>query len=342
MPLSLYFSASLRSKKRDKMKHNIEVKLLKDEELVQWDKFVEDSENGTIFHLQKFLRYHPKNRFKNYNLMFRMNNKIIGVLPGTENEKNGRTFISHPGASFSGIVIKNKMSIKQIFALIKSLINHLKENNFSKVIINQAPLPFMNKLYENIDFSYYSNGFKIIKKEISSIIFLDYKSKEDLLNSLKPPTKRSVKKAIKYGVINKETKKVEAFYKILKENLNSVYKVEPTHSLSELKKLLKLFPERIKLFGTFFKDKLVGGVVVFLCNKTTALIFYNAIDRKYQHYRPSNSQIYHTIEWLSERNYKYLDLGISSVSMKPNLGLIKFKLGFGSHHFVRNQYLLNI
>ncbi|MFC1562822.1 GNAT family N-acetyltransferase [candidate division KSB1 bacterium] len=313
---------------------------MKKEDTQKWDEFVEYSENGTIFHLQKFLKYHPKNRFKDYHLMFIMNNKLVAVIPGTEKENNGKTFISHPGASFSGIAIKNDISINQIGFIIKSLINHLKENNFTKIIINQAPLPFMNKLYESIDFSYYSNGFKSVKKEISSIIFLDFKNKGDIINSLKPSTKRSVKKALKFGVFNKETKKVEAFYNILKVNLNSVYHVQPTHSLKELKSLLKSFPERIKLFGTFLENKLVGGVVVFLCNKNSALIFYNAIDRKYQHYRPANSQIYHTMEWLWEKNYKYLDLGISSVNMKPNPGLIKFKLGFGSHHFVRNQYLL--
>ncbi len=51
------------------MKYNIEVKLMKDENIDEWDEFVENSETGTIFHLQRFLRYHPKNRFTDYNIM---------------------------------------------------------------------------------------------------------------------------------------------------------------------------------------------------------------------------------------------------------------------------------
>ena len=322
------------------MKNIIEVKIMEESDSDLWDEFVENSENGTIFHLQRFLKYHPKNRFKNYDLMFRMDNELIGVIPGTEKDDSGRTFISHPGASFGSVVIKNNTPVKQISSIIKAMVIHLKENEFTKAVINQAPLPYMNKFYEDIDFSYYSNGFRSIKKEISSIIFLDFKNKDDIINSLKPSTKRSVKKALKYKVYNKETKKIEAFYNILEENLSSVHNVKPTHSLAELKKLLKLFPERIKLFGTFYRNKLIGGVVVFLCNKDTALIFYNVIDRKYQHYRPANSQIYHTMEWLWEKQYKYLDLGISSINMRLNLGLINFKVGFGSYNFVRNQYLL--
>ena len=29
----------------------------------EWDKFVEESDNGTMFHKREFLSYHPKDRF---------------------------------------------------------------------------------------------------------------------------------------------------------------------------------------------------------------------------------------------------------------------------------------
>ena len=99
-----------------------------------------------------------------------------------------------------------------------------------------------------------------------------------------------------------------------------------------------MFPDRIKLFGTFFEDMLIGGVVVFLCNKKNALIFYNIVDEKYQNLRASNFQIYYVMKWLWERKFEYMDFGISSINMQLNMGLFKFKSGFGSQSFVRKQF----
>jgi len=325
------------------MKYNIEVKLMKDENIDEWDEFVENSENGTIFHLQRFLRYHPKNRFKDYNIMFYRNSELIGVIPGTEKYERGRIFISHPGASFGSIILKKNTSIRKINSIIQSLISHLKENNFDRVIINQAPLPYMNRFYENIDFLYCSNGFNIKKKELSSIIFMNYTNKDDFLKSLIRSTRGSYRKSLKFGLITNESnnaKNIETFYHILK-SVKLKYEIKPAHSLFELKKLLKIFPNKIKFFGTFYNNKLIGGVTIFLCNKKIALVFYNVFDRKYQHLKPANYQICYVMEWLWKRGYKYLDFGISTINMQPNFGLIKFKMGFGSHNFVRNQYLLS-
>lgn len=49
----------------------------------KWDSFVRESNNGTIFHLQKFFEYHPENRFQFNHLIFLKKGNIVAVLPGT-------------------------------------------------------------------------------------------------------------------------------------------------------------------------------------------------------------------------------------------------------------------
>jgi len=94
------------------MLYNIDVYKMKKSDTGDWDRFVNESENGTIFHLQKFLGYHPKSRFTDCHLMFRYNKQLIGVLPGTEKQiDNKKIFVSHPGASFGGIVFKKNLSM---------------------------------------------------------------------------------------------------------------------------------------------------------------------------------------------------------------------------------------
>ncbi|MFC1558186.1 GNAT family N-acetyltransferase [candidate division KSB1 bacterium] len=324
------------------MLYNIDVKKMKKSDTGEWDRFVNDSENGTIFHLQKFLGYHPKNRFINCHLMFRYNKQLIGVIPGTEKYIDGKKiFVSHPGVSFGGLVFKNDISLFRQDSVIKSMLNYFKKNIFNEVYITCPPLPYMKSLCESINFFFYSNGLRIIRKELSSVIPLSYTSKDDILKSFRRSTRGSYRKAVKSEIYTEESNDVDTFYPILK-TVKDAYKVNPAHSLSELKKLLKLFPDRIKLFGTFHKKKLIGGIVFFLCDSTNALIFYNIIDKKYQLMKPANFQVYKVIEYLWERGYKELDFGISTIDMDPNIGLIRFKMGFGARNYARNYYYIEL
>ena len=36
----------------------------------QWDQFVDNSDNGTLFHKREFLNYHIEREFKDHSLLF--------------------------------------------------------------------------------------------------------------------------------------------------------------------------------------------------------------------------------------------------------------------------------
>ena len=46
----------------------VEIIKYRTENMEMWDNFVKESRNGTIFHTQKFINYHPKDRFEDYYL----------------------------------------------------------------------------------------------------------------------------------------------------------------------------------------------------------------------------------------------------------------------------------
>ena len=49
----------------------------------QWDRFVYQSVNGTIFHTCQFLSYHPKGRFEDASLIFRQEAELFALFPAT-------------------------------------------------------------------------------------------------------------------------------------------------------------------------------------------------------------------------------------------------------------------
>ena len=83
----------------------MEVIKYSDEWKEEWDRFVLESNNGTMFHLQKFLDYHRPGKFKFNHLIFLEKDNIKAVLPGALTPDG--LFESPVGASYGSIVTKD-------------------------------------------------------------------------------------------------------------------------------------------------------------------------------------------------------------------------------------------
>ncbi len=70
----------------------------------KWDQFVLESNNGTIFHTQKFFDYHTEGKFNFNHLLFIEKNTIVALLPGS---RIGNFYESPIGASYGSIVTKD-------------------------------------------------------------------------------------------------------------------------------------------------------------------------------------------------------------------------------------------
>lgn len=307
-----------------------------------WESFVSCSNNGTIFHTRKFLSYHPSDRFKDTSLIFSENKKTVAVLTAANIKRDGvPTFISHQGASYGGFVYNDNLSIKQAFSLTESLIEYAKENEFRKIIITHSPFVYQKRYNNYVDFAFMQNGFKYVKREVSSVVVLDVKE-DDVFSLFKSEARTATRKAEKLGVAVKESDDYASYYKILKSNLNLRHGVQPAHSLEELIKLKKLFPDEIKLIGAFVDNKMVAGVVNFYCNEKVVLVFYISHNPEYQNYRAVNLLFYTIIKDAVRRGLSYLDFGLFTVNMDPNWGLGRFKENFGARGILRDTFYLDL
>lgn len=301
-----------------------------------WDKTIWGSNNGTIFHTRQFLSYHPKSRFQDFSLIFKKGRKRIALLPAAIKQGGGRKiFISHPGASMGGPVYNYSISIKDTFSVVAALIGFAKSKGISEIVMTLPPEIYHSRPSNYLDFALIENGFTYLKREISSVIPLDF-AEEDTLLIFSPESRRAVRKAIKAGVEVCESDDFGAFYSILQQNLRLRHNVQPTHSLEELLTLKALFPDKIKLFGAFKDKEMIAGVVIFACNSKVALAFYISHLEAMQQYRGVNALFYEVIRWAIRNHFKFLDFGIFTVNMKPNWGLARFKESFGAQGVFRD------
>ncbi len=307
-----------------------------------WDFFVPKTNNGTLFHLRSFLNYHPNSRFNDHSILVRKKGKLFSLFPAVEQIIDGKKILfSHPGATVGSFSLPENLSIADALCLGEQLIKYAKGKKFQSIKINLPPNLYQRRLSNYMEYSFFKHGFKYSKREITSILFLE-KTIEKTKKKFRPSHLRAVRKAIEKNIIVKESKDIEAFYTILKNNLEIRHGVSPTHTLGELKQLFNLFPKKIKLFSAFLDEQMIAGVVTFQINQRVLLAFYISHDECFSELRAVNLLFYHIFEWAIKFKFQIFDFGIFTINGEPNMGLGRFKENFGASGIFRDTIELNL
>ena len=302
----------------------------------QWDKFVLSSNNGTIFHLKQFLSYHPEERFIDHSLVVIRREKIFSVFPAAEkNFKGEKTLVSHPGSSVGSFAVPLNLSLANALALVKKLKDYAEEQKFKRIIITLPPYPYQKCPSNYMEYAFFSHGFKYKKREVTSILFLN-KSIDRVLENFHVSHKRSTRKASELGIKIRQSDDLETFYKILQNNLKTRHGVKPTHTLDELKKIKADFPKEVTLFGAYYNDIMVSGVINFHINEKAVLAFYISHDENYSALRSVNLLFYSVFRWAINNGYSIYDFGLFTIDGEPNMGLGRFKENFGASGIFRD------
>lgn len=234
----------------------------------EWDKLVSNSSVDTFLFYRDFIDYHS-DRFTDSSFLFYKKGKIEAVLPGNI---DGKTFYSHQGLTYGGIIPSKKMTSVDILESFELLNTALKTAGINKVIYKALPLIYhLSPVQEDLYALFRLDAVKIACN-LSSTIFQNSKI------PFNESRKSGLRKAIKFGLTVSETDNFEPFYKILESNLLTNHGTKPVHSLEELFLLKSRFPNNIKLFCTFMDENIVGGCVVFEMKKIVHIQYISAND----------------------------------------------------------------
>ena len=307
----------------------------------KWDKFVLESNNGTMFHLQRFYDYHPEGKFNFNHLIFLHKGNIAAVLPGS---RIGNLYESPIGASYGSIVTKD-LKFSTALELVSALKGYGKQTGIKEILLTSAPRIYEKYQNENLDFALLWQGFEYDLHYISSAVKLD--ENRDIISRFQPTVRRNVRKTLKNPDIKVELNdRYDEFYPILIEN-KSRHNVKPTHSLEDLLKLKELLPDNIKLFMVYYKDEPIAGSNVFVCNNRVTLCFYNMLRYEFEKLKPIHRVMYEVVKWSTENGYEYVDIGVSQDTkadnpMTPSMSLIDFKEKFDAKTVMRNTFKINL
>lgn len=307
----------------------------------EWDRFVLSSNNGTMFHLQKFFDYHTPGKFTFDHLMFIDKGRIRAVLPGRL--KDGM-FESPIGASY-GSIVTGDITFEETMNLVSLLLDYGRKNGIKEYMLTSAPMIYEKYQNQNLDFAMLWQGFRFDLHYISSAIKLD--KERDIIERFSPTIRRNIRKTLKIPELRVEiNERYDEFYPILLDN-KSRHNVKPTHSYDDLLKLKELMPDNLKLFMVYYNDKPIGGSLMFFCNDQVALCFYNMLYYEYAHLKPIQRVMYEVVKYSTDHGYTYVDIGVSQDTkaenpMTPSMSLINFKEKFDAKTIMRNTFYIKL
>jgi hypothetical protein len=111
-------------------------------------------------------------------------------------------------------------------------------------------------------------------------------------------------------------------------------------SFESFKRLFKEFPDKHFIFAVKNKTEFIALTVAIEVRSDILYNFYPADHADYQEFSPTVMLIKGLYEYCQNKQYKILDLGISTYKSEPNLGLIRFKKNLGAKNCLKLSFEL--
>lgn len=313
----------------------------------KWDDFIlNKSMNGTFLQTRRFINYHPQDRFKDCSICVKKGNELVVAILACEIIEDGKqTFFAHKGTTFGGISIARTVySASVLNEIIETILDFLKQNGYEKIYLKMVPDIYQKENTNLLDYFLYKNGFSCYD-ELNYYLLLE-KYKKDIALQFSSSKRRDFKYSLKNNFKFKmlETRKeIAEYYKVLLKNLEKL-QLHPVHSLLDLYDLkFNRFDSNIEFYGVFKEEILVAGSMLFYFGEDIMHTQYLSSDEKYLKLYSMDFLIFNLIQLGVEKNMRMLTLGVCTENQGRdlNLGLSRFKEGFGTEFCINRSYEVN-
>jgi len=303
----------------------------------QWNRFIGESVNGSVFHRLDFLAYH-KSRFEENicHLLITDDAKSVAVIPLGVFQVEGKKVARSPfGASYGGFVFAEDIGYCEAKELIALFLEYVRGQAIDEIVIVPSIAEYCRSHSDTFTFALLERGFKFFNSDITSIVMLDDNWEKRLHHS----RLRNIRKAIKSNVICKNHAPPEDFWITVEATFNK-HGVPPTHTFEEWKWLCENLPKNVWCEVAYFEGKPIAGIGQIKLNDIAEMSFYLSNDLAYQEMQGQSLLIYETLKSAYERGIKYYDLGTASVNMAARENIFMFKERFGAVGVFRHTYRL--
>ncbi len=309
-----------------------------------WDEFMlNKSMNGTFLQTRKFINYHKEGKFNDCSILVKKGNELVALILACVIEDEGKkTFFAHRGTTFGGITIsKSIYSASAIDEITTSLLEFLEENGFKKIYLKMVPEIYVHENTDLLDYFLVKNEFKCYNELNYYLQLKEYKN--DIAAQFSSSKRRDYRYSLKSELSFKklETRQdIAEYYNILLMNLNKL-NLKPVHTLEDLYDLkFNRFDDRIEFYGVYKDDIMIAGSMLFYFNDKIVHTQYLSSNEAYLKMFPMDFLIYNLIDTAVKKDMEIFTFGICTEDQGRylNLGLSRFKEGFGTKFCINRSY----
>jgi hypothetical protein len=308
---------------------------------MQWDSFVAASPTGTMLHTRRFLSYHGQ-RFDDISLLFfDASGALCGLLPAAVSRDDPTLVVSHPGATYGGILLAPQKTGLAAFAILEAARQFFFQRGFKRFQYKSVP-PHIHHPLSQVDvYALWRLGAKLYRRDLWSIIDLHRP------RWIKDSRRRKLRQAGEHGlrVIEDNSEQAyEVFYALLVQCLASRHAVSPVHSLEEMKQLYRRFPDKISLWIALdVSGECIAGVWIFRLD-TAAHMQYAATNVTGRKKSAEDFVLNAIIENCVARAVRFFSLGTSTESDGSflNENLFAYKASFGASNVTQDFYEIDL
>lgn len=298
----------------------------------EWNDFVVSAKNTSFLFHRDFMDYH-NDRFEDYSLMIYHKKKLVAVLPANIVLTQ---LHSHQGLTYGGLILPTTIKFDKVLEIFKALLYFLNQQGVETVSVKQIPSIYSDIFSQEVEYLMFILKATLIKQDTLSVI--------DLSNKLKTSNGRleGYKRAKKHQLILKEESDFTLFWnQILIKNLKQKHNAKPVHTLEEITKLKRKFPNNIRQFNVYYQDKIVAGTTIFETKNVAHSQYISGNEDK----NTLGSLDFLHINLIENifKDKSYFDFGTSNENngLNVNKGLLFWKEGFGARTLTQNFYTID-
>lgn len=222
----------------------------------EWDRLCDSSLNGATIHTRRFLAYHG-DRFIDRSIMLLNDNVLVGVLPAAIDPQHELAIVSHPGATFGGVVHSGYLRGAKMRESLDLILDFYRRHGYEYFTYKAIPRFYHQQPCEDDEYFLRFMGATVLTSSLNCVLTLGSASR---LSSRK---RRNLKKARDLHLSFDEFHRLAEFHSVLCDNLSRRHRRTPVHSLPELVQLSAIMGENLKLCLATLDGQIVAGVVIF-------------------------------------------------------------------------------
>jgi hypothetical protein len=305
------------------------VKIYQKSDFEIWNNFINCAKNATFLFHRNFMEYH-KDRFEDFSLLIFEKEKLLAVLPAN---RVGATVFSHQGLTYGGLVYGEKVKLVTVMGIFKSILAFLNQNEITKLHLKLIPSIYHQKPAEELNYALFLANAQLVRRDAMAVIDLTKPYK------IAKTRKECIRRGLKNNLVIKEELNFKLFWDVVLEpNLSKKHQAKPVHTVDEIERLQQKFPNNIRHFNVYFKDKIVAGTTIFISQNVAHPQYVSGMSNKNE--LGSLDFLYHHLITSVFKDKHFFDFGISNEEQgrKLNEGLVFWKESFGASIFAHDFY----